>query len=150
MGAVLYMSSRDVWKSFGESFEAKKALEIALESEKSANAAKTRFLAAASHDLRQPLHAMSMFSAALTMGNLDEQNHSIATKMNSAMADLSSELDSLLDISKLDAGVMRVQPSEFKIESSLIRMCENFTEIANDKNLTLHQIHPRRHYFSHG
>jgi len=101
LGLLLYASSRDVYRSFGDSFEARKELEAALESEKTANAAKTRFLAAASHDLRQPLHTMSMLSAALTLRDLDSKSKSIADKMNSAMSDLSGELDSLLDISKL-------------------------------------------------
>lgn len=137
LGGVLYASSRDVYKSFGESFAIRQELEEALESERSANAAKTRFLAAASHDLRQPLHTMSMLSAALTLRDLDEKSKTIASKMNIAMGDLSSELDSLLDISKLDAGVMQVHTTQFQLSELLDRVTSNYTELANRKNLEL-------------
>ena len=133
----MYVSSRDVYASFSDSFTVRQELEAALDSERSANAAKTRFLAAASHDLRQPLHVMSMLSAALTIQDLDERSKMIAEKMNSAMTDLSSELDSLLDISKLDAGVMRVRPSYFDVTSSLARTVSNYKELSKRKNIEL-------------
>ena len=137
LGILLYVSSRDVYASFSDSFTVRQELEAALDSERSANAAKTRFLAAASHDLRQPLHVMSMLSAALTIQDLDERSKMIAEKMNSAMTDLSSELDSLLDISKLDAGVMRVRPSYFDVTSSLVRTVSNYKELSKRKNIEL-------------
>ena len=137
LGVLLYVSSKDVYRSFGDSFEARKELEVALASEKSANAAKTRFLAAASHDLRQPLHAMSMLSAALTLQELDPKSKAIADKMNSAMADLSTELDSLLDISKLDAGVMRVRPKKLSAGHLLLKVIELYREPAARKHLTI-------------
>ncbi len=137
LGVLLYMSSRDVYASFSDSFTVRQDLEAALDSERIANAAKTRFLAAASHDLRQPLHAMSMLSAALAVQDLDERSQMIAKKMNSAMTDLSSELDSLLDISKLDAGVMRVRPSKFDVCSSLSRTVSRYQELSNSKNIEL-------------
>jgi len=137
LGALLYVSSKDVYRSFGDSFEVRKELEVALASEKSANAAKTRFLAAASHDLRQPLHAMSMLSAALTLQELNPKSKAIADKMNSAMTDLSSELDSLLDISKLDAGVMRVRPKKLSAGHLILKVVELYREPAARKNLKI-------------
>lgn len=137
LGVVLYVSSKDVYETFGVSFRVRQELEVALEAERSANAAKTRFLAAASHDLRQPLHTMSMLSAALTLRDLDDRSREIAERMNFAMTDLSKELDSLLDISKLDAGVMRVRPSEFELNTSLQRLIGNYQEIAKRKGLSL-------------
>lgn len=137
LGLLLYISSKDVYRSFSESFLVRQQLETALESERSANAAKTRFLAAASHDLRQPLHTMSMLSAALTLRDLDDRSREIAERMNYAMSDLSKELDSLLDISKLDAGVMRVKPSEFEVNSSIRKLVQNYRDLATRKGLDL-------------
>lgn len=137
LGVLLYISSKDVYRSFSESFVVRQQLESALESERNANAAKTRFLAAASHDLRQPLHTMSMLSAALTLRDLDDRSREIAERMNHAMSDLSTELDSLLDISKLDAGVMRVKPSEFEVNSSIHKLVENYRGLATRKGLDL-------------
>ena len=137
LGGVLFASAKDVYNSFVESFELTGQMEAALEAEKNANAAKTRFLAAASHDLRQPLHALSMLSAALTQSKLDERTATIANRMNITMEDLSSELDSLLDISKLDASVIPVNPTEFNINTSIKRLVGEYVESANAKGLNL-------------
>jgi len=143
LGLLLYASSRDVYEAFLSDYITKEKLEVALVSERSANAAKTRFLAAASHDLRQPLHTMSMLSAALTLRDLDEKSANIAEKISTAMNDLSSELDSLLDISKLDAGVVQARPSYFDLRSSLSRVVESYIEVSEVKALSLeYEQHP--------
>ncbi len=112
--------------------------ESALHTEKMANSAKTRFLAAASHDLRQPLHTMSLFSAALAIRPLDEKSKSIAKKMNEAMKDLADELDSLLDISKLDAGVVPVERTSLDLSSLVSRVASLFKPRTDQKNIDLH------------
>lgn len=68
-----------------------------------ANSAKSRFLAAASHDLRQPLHTVSLYSAALSLRPLDDRARKLAVQISSGIASLASLLDSLLDISRLDS-----------------------------------------------
>lgn len=83
--------------------ELQHALEIASE----ANRAKTHFLAAASHDLRQPIHSMNVLVAALTMRDLDTRSREIVDLLDSVNQSLSRQLDSLLDISKLDAGIVK-------------------------------------------
>ena len=95
-------------------------LQKALVSAESANHAKTRFLAAASHDLRQPLHTITTLGAALELRKLDARSHSIVTLLNNVSQLFSEQLDGLLDISKLDAGVITADLSAVKI-SSLIR-----------------------------
>ncbi len=137
LGGVLFASAKDVYNSFVESFELTGQMEAALEAEQSANAAKTRFLAAASHDLRQPLHTLSMLSAALTQSKLDDRSSKIAHRMSITMEDLSSELDSLLDISKLDASVIPVNPTEFNINTSITRLIGEYEESAKKKGLSL-------------
>ncbi len=70
------------------------------------NQSKVRFLAAASHDLRQPVHVLTLFSAALQQQNLSEEAIKISDDMDKAISSLASQLHSLLDVSKLDAGIV--------------------------------------------
>jgi signal transduction histidine kinase/CheY-like chemotaxis protein len=84
-------------------------LKLALEESKIASMAKTRFLASASHDLRQPMHTMGVLLAALGMRSLDTRSREIVDVLGTVNSSLASQLDGLLDISKLDAGV--VQPN---------------------------------------
>ena len=86
--------------------ELNKKLQIALNTAESASSAKTRFLAAASHDLRQPLHTITMLSAALSMRPADARGKEIVDLLNEVTESFSEQLDGLLDISKLDAGVI--------------------------------------------
>lgn len=72
-----------------------------------ANAAKTRFLAAASHDLRQPIHALGLLFATLADRVRDERAAPVLKQIDGAVDAIDSMLNSLLDISKLDAGVVR-------------------------------------------
>ncbi len=85
------------------------ALEAARRSAEHANAAKTRFLAAASHDLRQPIHVLGLLLATLADRVRDERSAPLLEQMGDAVEAVDSMLASLLDISKLDAGV--VQPA---------------------------------------
>jgi signal transduction histidine kinase/ActR/RegA family two-component response regulator len=82
-------------------------LKTALDSASEANRAKTQFLAAASHDLRQPIHSMNVLVAALMSRQLDGTTREIVTLLDSVNQMLSKQLDGLLDISKLDAGIVK-------------------------------------------
>ena len=95
---ILLSMAGDIHDSFLRAHQIQFQLRDALESEKEANSAKTRFLAAASHDLRQPLHTLSLYSAALMQRPLDNKSTEIASSMNLALSDMSRELDSLLDM----------------------------------------------------
>jgi signal transduction histidine kinase len=81
-------------------------LTTALDEAKLATLAKSRFLAAASHDLRQPLHTIGVLLAAIGLRNLDDRSREIVQMLTNVSRSLSGQLDGLLDISKLDAGVM--------------------------------------------
>ncbi|MES2414708.1 MAG: ATP-binding protein [Pseudomonadota bacterium] len=112
---------RDAFRVFDEScrirFTEKKLngqLASALETAQQASQAKTRFLAAASHDLRQPLHTISVLVAAIGLRKLDDRSREIVQILDSVSHSLSGQLDGLLDVSKLDAGI--VQP-ELQVES---------------------------------
>lgn len=82
-------------------------LQQALSNESEAHRSKTHFLAAASHDLRQPIHSINVLLAALAMRPLDARSADIVRLLTDVSAGLSSQLDTLLDISRLDAGSIK-------------------------------------------
>ncbi len=113
--AALINLARDGFRLFSDLFAARQQqaqanvrLGEALSEAEAANRAKTRFLAAASHDLRQPLHTLRLFGAALAHRPLDDDAKRIAGHMQNALQALSSQMDALLDVSKLDAEVVKV------------------------------------------
>ena len=102
-----------------------------------ANAATSRFLAAASHDLRQPLHALTYFSASLAMRVTDAETRALVGKVDASVAVLESLFDGILDISKLDAGVVHAEPVAFAVESLFVRLRREFLPLAADRGLVL-------------
>jgi len=104
---------------------------------KQASAAKSKFLASASHDLRQPLHAMELFAEALQQTSLTQTSHSIIGKLRKSVAAMRSLLDTLLDISKLDAGVIKPQFKPVGLAHLLEMVHHEFNGLAQSKGLTL-------------
>ena len=78
-----------------------------------ANSAKSRFLAAASHDLRQPLHALGLFVAELRAQRQSSEGRRIVERIDAAVEAMNELFNALLDISKLDAGVLAPAPTDF-------------------------------------
>lgn len=139
---VLYMTSLyriagNIYQLYKESFNVRAQLEVALAQAESAGAAKTRFLASASHDLRQPIHALSLFSAALGLRTHDERTTNLVANINTAVEALSYQLDGLLDISKLDAGIVTVRNSNFNLATLLHRITDEFVSLAENRGITL-------------
>ena len=91
-------------------------LKQALESESEAHRTKTQFLAAASHDLRQPIHSMNVLVAALSMRELDARSREITRLLGTVNQTLAAQLDALLDISRLDAGTLTPARSHQQLE----------------------------------
>lgn len=81
-----------------------------------ANTAKSRFLAAASHDLRQPMHALGLFISELTQVPLDPPARHLVSKVAASAEAMEDLLDSLLDISRLDAGVLELNVRAFALQ----------------------------------
>lgn len=100
-----------------------------------ANRAKSRFLAAASHDLRQPLHALSLYSAVLKLRATDPNTVEIAEQINKASSALTALVDSLLDISKLDAGAVRPEVQPFDLRKFVERIGADFRPLAERNRL---------------
>ncbi len=108
-----------------------------------ANNAKSRFLAAASHDLRQPVHALGLFVAQLEDTRDPIARQRIVEKIAAASTAVSDLLEALLDISKLDAGGMAVQCAEFPLQPILERLEQSFALAAQAKGLRL-RVRPTR------
>ncbi len=107
-----------------------------------ADRSKTKFLAAASHDLRQPIHALGMFTEVLInlAGRTDvkpEALQEVANKLQLSLKSLGGLLDALLDISKLDAGVVQVQLQTVPLQNILDSLEREFSLLAKQKNLRL-------------
>lgn len=102
-----------------------------------ANAAKTRFLAAASHDLRQPMHSISLLLGVL-QSRLDSPEHlALADKIQSSVATMESLFGNLLDISKLDAGAMQAHVEDVDLGWLLHRLEQTWAPQAAEKGLRL-------------
>ncbi len=110
-------------------------LRAALERADESNRAKTQFLAAASHDLRQPIHSINVLVAALQMRPLDARSAEIVKLLVSVNQSLSSQLDSLLDISKLDAGVVHPRLDDHGLDEILRRLATGAAGVAAERGL---------------
>ncbi len=102
-----------------------------------ANIAKTRFLAAASHDLRQPMHALGLFIAALAEQNLDPRANHLIEQIGASASAMEDLLDSLLDISRLDAGVLEPRRQPVALQMLFDRIRTNMQRDASDRNVKL-------------
>jgi signal transduction histidine kinase/ActR/RegA family two-component response regulator len=113
------------------------ALQVEKERAESANRAKTQFLAAASHDLRQPLQALGLLVSALRMRAQDTGARDLAGRVEHALNGLEGVLEALLDISKLDAGAVSPQVQVFPVQRVLENVRDTFLPHAQAKNLEL-------------
>lgn len=102
-----------------------------------ANIAKSKFLAAASHDLRQPLHALSLLTGALAERIQYKEVKGIVDKMRAAVMALENLFNALLDISKLDSGVLQPCVEDFYLQALFDRMENDYRPEAEQKGLTL-------------
>jgi signal transduction histidine kinase/CheY-like chemotaxis protein len=102
-----------------------------------ANAAKSRFLAVASHDLRQPMHAVGLLVGLLSERLQQPEVRELVGKIQGSVDAMEGLFDSLLDISKLDAGKVCPKWEDFPIESLLERVYRGFAPVAEYKGLTL-------------
>jgi signal transduction histidine kinase len=102
-----------------------------------ANRTKSKFLAAASHDLRQPLHALSLFAGALSDTRDLIEVGKLTGHINASVAALELLFNSLLDVSRLDAGVVRPEPRDFRAATVLDRIRNDYAPLAREKGLKL-------------
>jgi len=134
--------ARDAYRLFDESCRIRFAertlnfrLSFALEETRQASKAKTRFLAAASHDLRQPLHTLSVLLAAIGLRKLDERSREIVQMLGNVSQSLSGQLDGLLDISRLDAGVVKPDLQTLRIDQIVEMHAAAIEPLAKERGL---------------
>jgi Na+/proline symporter/signal transduction histidine kinase len=107
-----------------------------------ANVSKTRFLAAASHDILQPLNAARLYATSL-LERMDEasaqdtQQRTLARNVDAALESVEEILTALLDMSRLDSGAMKAELSNFRIEDMLRQLRLEFAPQARERGLEL-------------
>lgn len=100
-----------------------------------ANLSKTKFLAAVSHDLLQPLNAARLFTGALLEQTIPDQILSLIKSISNSLEDVESLLGTLVDISKLDAGVIKADVASFRLKELLDNLAVEYKQIAEAENL---------------
>lgn len=110
----------------------------ARESAERANAAKTRFLAAASHDLRQPVHALGLFFEDLASRVISPATRPLVERIYDSIRAIDSMLSALLDISKLDAGVVQPDFGTVALPPLISRLQKEFQPVAQSTGNSLH------------
>ncbi len=102
-----------------------------------ANQAKSHFLAAASHDLRQPMHALSLFVGQLHASRTPAERSALVQRIEQSVGSLSTLLDQLLDLSKLEAGAVQAVREEFAIRDTMAAIETQFAPLARAKGIEL-------------
>jgi two-component system, sensor histidine kinase len=113
------------------------ALDRAQAAAEAADLAKTRFLAAASHDLRQPAHALGLYLATLRAGELAPAQAELAERMAAALGALQTMFAALLDVSRIDAGSLAPQWSLVPLAPLLRRLADEHAGAAEARGLRL-------------
>jgi PAS domain S-box-containing protein len=106
------------------------------------NAEKTRFLAAAGHDMRQPVAAATLLVEALKLTAPNREQHKLIERLDQSTHILSKMLERLLDISKFDAGLIKPQITSFKLGEVAKWLDQNFTHAALNKQLRFRLFFP--------
>ncbi|WP_447592095.1 hybrid sensor histidine kinase/response regulator NahK/ErcS' [Aquipseudomonas campi] len=102
-----------------------------------ANLSKTKFLAAVSHDLLQPLNAARLFTGALLEQRHNEASHGLIRNVSNSLEDVENLLGTLVDISKLDAGVIKPDISSFAVGDLLDNLAAEFRQLTISEGLVL-------------
>jgi signal transduction histidine kinase/CheY-like chemotaxis protein len=122
----------------------RREIELALKQAKEladrANETKTRFLAAASHDLRQPLSSALLFLESIEAAKLSGLDLGYLHKARVALASLSNLLDTLLDVARLDSGGIEPQYADFPVSALLDRIMPEFASVAHSAGLDLEYV----------
>jgi two-component system CheB/CheR fusion protein len=116
------------------------AMGVAQRQAEQANVAKSRFLAAASHDLRQPLQTMVLLQGSLTKVIEGDSARKLLTRLDQALSAMSGMLNALLDINRIEAGTVRAEMIDFPINELLDRMKDEFTYHAKAKGIDLRVV----------
>lgn len=106
-----------------------------------ANRSKTRFLAAASHDILQPLNAARLFATSLVERDRQSGDADLADNIDASLEAVEDIISALLEISRLDAGAMKAELSGFRLEELTRQLEREFAPLAEEKGLRLRFVH---------
>jgi len=124
-------------RNLAELAAARESAECAREIADRANQGKSRFLATASHDLRQPLQTLSLLNGTLRRIVTDPDATEALSQQEQAICAMSRLLNALLDISKLESGAIKPEPTDFKVAAVFAELRSDFAGLAANKGLTL-------------
>jgi signal transduction histidine kinase len=116
------------------------ALAVAKDRAEQANLAKSRFLAAASHDLRQPMHALGLFVGALQGRAMDAEAQRLVGYIDGSVKALDDQFAALLDVSRLDAGVVEPVYAAIHVQTLLERVCRDHAGQAQARGVRFRQV----------
>ena len=105
-----------------------------------ANSSKTKFLAAVSHDLLQPLNAAQLFTSSLMETALEKKTQKLLSSVINSLDDLENLICTLVDISKLDAGVVKADKSSFKLSELLNNIVSEYQQSSAQFQVELHYV----------
>ncbi len=120
-----------------ESKRIKKAMEEARLEAEQANAGKSRFLAMASHDLRQPLQTLALLQGLLARAVEGEKSQKLLTRLDETLSAMTGMLNTLLDINQIEAGNVQPEPIMFSVRDVLARLRGEYTYQAQSLGLEL-------------
>ncbi len=132
-----------VFRDITERKRAEMELLAARDEAERANAAKSRFLAAASHDLRQPLQALELFVGVLDDRLEDPKSREIIANIGQSIGAMGELLHALLDISKLEAGAVEPEVVEFPVGRILENSARMSSPLAAEKNIRISTVQSR-------
>ncbi|WP_431856001.1 NahK/ErcS family hybrid sensor histidine kinase/response regulator [Azospirillum sp.] len=135
--AELTQLNRKLHQEIRERAAAETAARVARAEAEQANLSKTKFLAAASHDLLQPLNAARLFVSALDDLEQPEANRTMVENIDVALASVEDLLAALLDISKLDAGAVTPELADFPVKGLLGSLATEYAPVARERGLDL-------------
>ena len=116
----------------------KKAMEEARQDAELANAAKSRFLAMASHDLRQPLQTLALLQGLLARAAEGDKAQKLVARLDETLSAMTGMLNTLLDINQIEAGNVQPELVTFSVKDVLARLRDEYTYQAQSQGLTLH------------
>ncbi len=116
------------------------ALETAKRQAQMANMAKSRFLATASHDLRQPLQTLALLQEQLTKAVEGDKEKKLVARLEKTLGTMASMLNTLLDINQIEAGTIRTENAAFPVSELFERLQDEFAYHAQARNLELRVV----------
>jgi len=126
-GRLILLAMEDVTRQS----QVREALADAKAAAEQASASKTRFLAAASHDLRQPVQALLMFQYLLAMQPLGDASIKLLDSLGQSLGALTSMLDDILDVSRLDAGIIEVKPRPCLVHQMIAQLSDEIAPLSH-------------------